>query len=96
MTKTKYDKNDTMRIIGYQYPLSFLDVGMPAREDFDALYYSQMIYASKYDTAITRAMEFFLLGVMYGKKIERAKRNHKELKRLNRGDIENEEKRKGF
>lgn len=78
-----YDTNETMHIIGKQHPLLFIGPGTAAGKDFRAALdtYKQQEEIDLFNMAL----DFFMLGVIYGKKADRATRNRKEMQPLNKG-----------
>lgn len=69
---TYYETNETMKMIGRQYPLSFVGVDGIARVDFDNLINTHRMNRTK--SYFDVALDGFLLGYIYGKREERAKR----------------------
>lgn len=66
--KTAYDKNDTMRMLGYQYAMEIL-CREKVWEDMD-----NIAKARPYEATKTIAIDYFMLGYIYGKRAERSRR----------------------
>lgn len=67
-----YDANETMKMLGKQYPCKLLCEGGIAAEDFE-----NMLDAYRKEETYTRfeiAMNAFMLGYIYGKRAERERR----------------------
>lgn len=76
------DANKTMQLIGKQYICRYIEAGAPAAADFKAVLEANRLNPSLFDIGV----DFFTLGIMYGKKAERAARNNKELQPLTGGN----------
>lgn len=85
-----YESNQTMTILGYQYPQNIIGDGGIAREDFINVIKAHAEKGTNdiYDLAI----DFFMLGYLYGKRVERHKGNLAEVKPLGIGEMLNENK----
>ena len=67
--KTVYDQNETMRLLGYQYPGDVMDKKVvSAMQD--------IAKARPYEATKTIAIDYFMLGYIYGKRAERSRRKH--------------------
>lgn len=77
MAKSIYKANETMRIIGNQSICEYIDEGRPAHDDFRAVLEAHRQAES--NNLFSVGMDFFMLGVMYGKKAERANKQHKAI-----------------
>lgn len=76
MTGTYYDKNETTKLLGFQSPLNLVGVDGIARNDFkNVIDVHKMNCTNNYFDV---ALDGFMLGYIYGKRAERAKR--KEVK----------------
>lgn len=78
--KNPYEANDTMRMIGKQNE-PYLGPGSDLIAKMD-----DITSARRYTTTIETACDMVTLGYIYGKKAERARRNHGTVK----GGVENE------
>lgn len=69
--KTIYDENETMRLIGQQTSLLYIGEGGVATDDF-----LNVIEAEKKHRQglYSVAVDFFILGLIYGKRTERQRR----------------------
>lgn len=70
MTGTYYDINETMQLIGYQSVQAILD-NKEFKKDFENMVNVHSIAGEGYYNAILDAL---LLGIIYGKRLERAKK----------------------
>ncbi len=68
-----YSTNRTMEVLGKQIAVDFKN------EDFYAVINAHEEAPARDNTLFHIALDFFTLGVIYGQKKERAKRNHKEI-----------------
>ncbi len=86
-----YEANKTMTILGYQYPQNIIGVESVAREDFSNLIKAHA--ENKTSNIYELAMDSFMLGYLYGKRVERHKGNLAEVKPLGIGEHIHENKR---
>ncbi len=85
-----YEANKTMTILGNQYPQNIIGAEGVAREDFMNVIKA---YAEKGTSDIYNlAIDSFMLGYLYGKRLERHKGNLAEVKPLGIGEMLNENK----
>lgn len=70
MISTYYDMNETMQLIGCQPVQPILD-NKEFKKDFENMVNAHRIADKGYYTAI---MDALLLGIIYGKRLERAKK----------------------
>ena len=70
-----YEMNDTMKLLGEQYTFELLKEGSPEREAYNDMMnaYRENGYVHYADVA----MDAFVLGYIYGKRAERARRRAK-------------------
>ena len=70
-----YEMNDTMKLLGEQYYLEILKDGSPESEAYNDMMnaYRENGYVHHADVA----MDAFVLGYIYGKRAERARRRAK-------------------
>ena len=68
---TIYDENETMKLLGQQFSLFYIGEGGIATDDF-----MNVIKAEKKhrQDLFSVAVDFFLLGLIYGKREERRRR----------------------
>lgn len=66
-----YDTNEVMRIIGRQPSCDYLD------SDFDAVMNAHMAAGDADNGTLNVAIDFYLLGIICGKRLERAEKNRR-------------------
>ena len=76
MTENIYRYNDIMRVIGYQNSCSYIDA------DFNAVLEAHKAAGKRDNDTFSVAIDFFLLGLICGRRRERADRNRREYKPL--------------
>lgn len=64
-----YEKNDTMRLLGYQYPVPIFWGSDVVRTEME-----QIKEARPYSFTLSAASDIFMLGYIHGKRAERARR----------------------
>lgn len=74
MEQSVYSANETARIIGMQKILDTVGGGATAAADIDAIIDAHRA-AGRNLANLQLALDLFALGLIYGKKIERARRN---------------------
>ena len=84
-----YESNKTMKIIGRQ-TIEIIAPNGVAYEDFKNVFKAHIEKGTK--DAWDIACDFFLLGLLYGKRLERHKRNRTEIRPLGIGEMLNENK----
>lgn len=71
-----YDTNETMNIIGKQFVCNYVASGAIANNDFNNIAIAHRMGGTRDIYSI--GADFFSLGLIYGKRLERAKRAHQE------------------
>lgn len=84
MTDIIYNKNDVMKIIGQHCACTFIGPGKVANDDFMKVVEAHRTAEPRYNDIFAIGINFFMLGMIYGRKAERAKRNHKPITPLKR------------
>lgn len=79
---TIYDTNETMRILGQQSSCKYIGGGAIGYNDFKAVIEAHRAADSRNNDIFSIGIDFFMLGLIYGKKAERAEKQRKELKPL--------------
>ena len=79
-----YNKNDVMKIIGRHSACPFIGPGKIANDDFMKVVEAHRTAAPRNNSIFFIGIDFFMLGMIYGRKAERAKRNHKPITPLKR------------
>ena len=72
MIGTYYDTNETTKLLGYQCPLKFVGVDGIARTDFDNVISAHKM--NRTNNYFEVVLDGFMLGYIYGKREERAKK----------------------
>ena len=81
-----YEANETMRILGKQQIAEYIGDDAAACEDFVAVMDAHSLAPAKGNDLFSVGIDFFMLGMIYGRRAERAKRQGKELKPLTMPD----------
>lgn len=80
-----YNKNDVMQMIGRQRAAEYMGGGEIANKDFMKVVEAHRTAKNPSENEIyTIGMDFFALGMIYGRKEERAKRNHKPIEPISK------------
>ena len=69
MPPSPYEKNATMRLLGYQYPIPIFWGNDVVRAEME-----QIKEARPYSFTLSAAIDIFMLGYIHGKRAERARR----------------------
>lgn len=69
MPPNPYHKNDTMMLLGYQYPISIFWGNDEVQKQIQ-----QISEARPYSFTLSAASDIFMLGYIHGKRAERARR----------------------
>lgn len=77
-----YDANETMRILGQQCSCQYIGGGAVGYNDFNAVIEAHKAAAKADNDLFSIGLDFFMLGFIYGKRAERAAKQHKELQPL--------------
>lgn len=64
-----YDKNETMQLLGKQYPIDLFWCNIEVRKQID-----HISEAHPYSFTLDSAADIFMLGFIHGKREERARR----------------------
>lgn len=69
MPPNPYEKNDTMRLLGHQFPISAFWCNGEVRKQIQ-----EISEGRPYSFTLSAASDIFMLGYIYGKRAERARR----------------------